>query len=281
MCEQVCKNNYLPDVWNSWTEKSKETPFKSETKFLGDGEEKLGKEYDVKPLGQNSPYDLKMNFGEKWEVKKPDGDNSFRIGVEISKDYTPIMHNVYSMFREIVKIKEDLSSEEELDKIIKSITEKNKRCKTSLLSGLCKHEVSSSNLIKANNIIEKLKELISDINKISVELYCSFSGKKKKYNILKSYQKLMLEDIEISQIVKIFGDKKIYNKVVIYNAVSKHIQMFENKSLIDKLNEIVRNLFISRTLVLVHKEKGYMPIKKLNKIICNRITSGNPRCKFL
>ena len=59
---------------------------------------------------------------------------------------------------EIVKIKDDLSSEEELDKIIKSITEKNKRCKTSLLSGLCKHEVSSSNLIKANDIIEKLKK---------------------------------------------------------------------------------------------------------------------------
>lgn len=56
---------YQNDEWNCWTNKSKNTSFKSSNKEFGDGEEKLGVEYGIKPLGQNYTYDLEMPFNEK------------------------------------------------------------------------------------------------------------------------------------------------------------------------------------------------------------------------
>ena len=64
-------SKYHKDCWNPWTKKSSGVLFKSNTKGTGDGEEKLAKEFDTQPLGQNSLHDLVVD-GEKWEVKKLD-----------------------------------------------------------------------------------------------------------------------------------------------------------------------------------------------------------------
>ena len=60
---------YKNDVWNNWTLKSNGIPFTSDTKSIGDGEQKLAAEFGVTPLGQNVAYDIMVN-GEKWEIKK-------------------------------------------------------------------------------------------------------------------------------------------------------------------------------------------------------------------
>ena len=61
----------MKNRWNDWTEKSAAVSFQKYTgsKGVGDGEHKLGVEFDAKPCGQNSPYDLIVD-GEMWEVKK-------------------------------------------------------------------------------------------------------------------------------------------------------------------------------------------------------------------
>ena len=55
---------YKYDTWNKWTIKSKNISFKSNNS-CGDGEQKLGYEYGIKPMGQNSSYDLDMPFNQK------------------------------------------------------------------------------------------------------------------------------------------------------------------------------------------------------------------------
>ena len=271
---------YIPDEWNAWTEKSKDVPFETSQKQYGDGEEKLAAEYNTEPMGQNMSYDIHMPFGEKWEVKKPDSDNSFRLGVEVSIHYTSIVQNVLKICNSMIETKPLLKEDPELETLINTITYTSSKCKTSLLKGLYKHEVSNSNLIKASTLIEELKQLSKSLDQQELKLFSSITGTEKSYPILKAYQKLLLEDLEPIQIQELL--KESYNKTVIYHAVSKELESFKDSSLIDQLNKSIRNVFTNnKTLVLVDKNKGYMPLKNLNRIICNRITSGHPRCKFV
>jgi hypothetical protein len=272
--------NYIPDEWNAWTKKSKDVPFETSQKKYGDGEEKLAAEYNTEPMGQNMSYDIHMPFGEKWEVKKLDSDNSFRLGIEVSIHYTSIIQNVLKICNSMIETKPLLTEDQELETLINTITYTSSKCKTSLLEGLHKHEVSNSNLTKANALIEELKQLSKSLDQQELKLFSSITGTEKTYPILKAYQTLLIEDLEMVQIQKLL--KESYNKTVICNAVSKELDTFKESSLIDQLNKSIRRVFTNnKILVLVDKNKGYMPLKNLNRIICNRITSGNPRCKFI
>jgi hypothetical protein len=74
--------------WNSWSDKSENISFETNVKGLGDGEHKVSAEQSAKIMGQNVCYDLELPNGEKWECKKPDRNNSFRLGVESCSEYT-------------------------------------------------------------------------------------------------------------------------------------------------------------------------------------------------
>lgn len=277
--------NKLPftyNIWNSWTSKSNNTPFKSTENSIGDGEQKLGKEFDTEPLGQNFSYDLYF-FDTKWEVKKLDSDHSFRIGVEVSSNYTPIISSVIRILEKIDFIYAKLiesETKQSFKKLIDKLSEKTGNTSTLLLDGLRKNEVSASNLNKANDIIEHLKNyLLLDERKI--KLFSSIDGIKKDYDLQKSFIKIEVENIPIIEKVKIIGSKDDYNKLLITNEIKNDLYIFKNTSLRDLLNKIVRDIFTETQLILVHETKGFQPINNLNKIFCNRITSGNPRCKIL
>jgi hypothetical protein len=273
---------YQDDIWNPWTKKSAKVEFKSTEKAVGDGEHKLGAEYGKKPLGQNSAYDLDV-LGEKWEIKKVDTDNSFRLGVEVATQYTPVISSVIRILENVLSVKDDL-----LDSVtgkiikacIKNIESISPSCETLLLDGLRKNEVAASNLQKANDIIEELKAiLLKDESKVI--LFSSVDGKKYEYDVLIAFKKISVEDISIDEKIKILGDEEIYNRSLITSKVIEDIQIFENITLQEKLNKIIRNIFKDVKLVLVHEEQGYKPIGNLKNIYCNRITSGLPRCKML
>ncbi len=54
-----------------------------------------------------------------------------------------------------------------------------------------------------------------------------------------------------------------------------------DKSLQELLNDCVRKEAINMTLIIVHKDKGWIIIKDtLNNITCPRITSGSPRINY-
>lgn len=273
---------YKTDEWNIWTAKSNEIPFKTIEKSVGDGEYKLGKEYDVAPLGQNSAYDLDV-LGEKWEVKKLDSDNSFRLGVEVSSNYTPIIAGVIRILEKIVIIKDQLIDSEtskSLNTCIEKIENSSGNTKTLLLDGLRKNEVSSSNLDKANEIIETLKTLIFN-GEQQVTLHSSFNGEINDYSLIDAFKKLSIEEISIEDKLLILGNENIYNQLLITNAISDDLRQFDTITLREKLNVVVRDIFNEVKLVLVKENKGYKPIENLETIVCNRITSGSPRCKII
>lgn len=273
---------YKDDQWNAWTKKSSRVKFKSSEKAVGDGEHKLGAEYGKKPLGQNSAYDLDVS-GEKWEIKKVDSDNSFRLGVEVATHYTPVIGNVIRILENVLSIKHDLLdtvSGKIVKTCIKQIETISPSCKTPLLDGLRKNEVAESNLQKANDIIEELKAILIK-DKVKVQLHSSVDGKKYEYDILSAFKKLSVEEITIIDKIRLLGNEEVYNRALITSKIMDDIKIFENISLQEKLNKIIRNIFNNLKLVLVHEVEGYKPIGNLKNIYCNRITSGLPRCKML
>lgn len=273
--------SYDNDTWNAWTVKSVNTPFETTENAIGSGERKLGVEFDVVPFGQNFGYDLEVN-GERWEVKKLDSDNSFRLGVEVTTHYTPIISNVIRILEKLTSIKNEIIDSEIgqlLQVCINKIESTSGRSNTLLLDGLRKNEVSEANLDKADEIIEELKGIL--LKHGSMSLYSSIDGSKKDYDILNAFKKIIIEEISIEEKIKLIGDRDIYNRLLLTNLILDDIIIFENISLREKLNLIIRSVFQIVKLVLVHENKGYMPITNLESIYCNRITSGSPRCKLI
>lgn len=274
---------FVNNEWNEWTEKSINIPFKSNVNSIGDGEHKIGAEFDVAPLGQNFSYDL-LIYEEKWEVKKLDSDNSFRLGVGVSSYYTPVISNVIRILERVLLIENKLQPSKiktEFQEIVYEINNKSGNSHTLLLDGLRKNEVSASNLDKANTIIEKLKNISID-GENKMLLFNSFNGKKMEYNFSDSLVKLSVEKIPLEEKIKLFGSVDNYNKTLIVNELKLDLKLFSNQSLRELLDEIVRNIFSTDLkLVLVHEKKGFKPLTNLKNIYCNRITSGLPRCKLI
>lgn len=261
---------YKENEWNNWTDISKNIPFKSTNKNYGDGEEKLASEYNIKPLGQNCTYDLEMPFNEQWEIKKLDQNNSFRIGVDVMSSYTEVIINVIIIFKKIVKIQEQF--------IENNINLKDYTTDINLLIvNLTKHEVSSSNLQKINNIIEFIKNIIKPDDK-QIVLYSPLNGKKSKYSLQKAFSLLSIDINDKKEIKNIIGN---YDKILLLNTIYNEIQFFKDFSFCEILNNIVRTVFTNKKLVIVDEINGYKPITNLTKLICNRITSGRPRCQYL
>ncbi len=211
--------SYNNDTWNPWTVKSENTPFKTNENAIGSGERKLGIEFDVVPFGQNFSYDLIVN-GEEWEVKKLDSDNSFRLGVEVTTHYTPIISNVIRILEKLISIKNEII-ESEVGMIIRlcimKIESTTGRSGTLLLDGLRKNEVSEANLNKANDIIEDLKGIL--LKHGTMSLYSSIDGSKKDYEILKAFKKIIIEEISIEEKIKLIGDRDIYNSLLVTNLI--------------------------------------------------------------
>lgn len=272
---------YKLDIWNSWTKKSSEIEFKSSKSYLGDGEEKLGKEFDSIPLGQNVSYDLEVG-SEKWEVKKLDIDNSFRLGVSVSSEYNHLLLKVISCLNNLEKIKDELFSEffqKKIYKITEQVNSPFGRGKTSIFEGLLKNEISEANLNKLNELLEELK-LITFFDYQNIEMYSSFNGKKFKYSSLDTIRKIKLEDITKDEKIKLFGSADLYDKNFISSEIYDDLEILVDKTFKEELDRIVRGVFDNIRLVVVDEQKGYLPILDLEKISCYRITSGNPRCKI-
>lgn len=273
---------YNNNTWNPWTNKSNHIGFKSTELAVGDGEQKLGAEYDTNPLGQNVSYDLDV-LGEKWEVKKLDSDNSFRLGVEISSSYRQIIDSVTRILEQVIDLEEfliDSVTSQNIKKCIFDIKSNSGRSSTLLIEGLRKNEVSSSNLDKANEIIESLKKIIITENK-NVNLFSSYNGTINEYDIITAFKKLEFEDISLeNKLEKLDCDLECYSRLQLTTRIKNDILIFKDINLKQKLNELVRSVFTDIKLVLVHEQNGYKPITDMNLIYCNRITSGNPRCKL-
>jgi hypothetical protein len=119
--------------------------------------------------------------------------------------------------------------------------------------------------------------------KKNIKLFCSYTGQEKLYDIEQAFQKLSIENIPNDQITEIIknrmNNESNYN-LSFLNMKLKNTLEFFDQSLQEKLNKIIRSVFEDKVLVLVDKNLGYKPVKKMEHLSCIRITSGSPRCKY-
>jgi hypothetical protein len=280
------KINY--NVWNEWTEKSSGVSFKSpDTNHIGDGEEKLGAEYGVKPLGQNSNYDLMIN-NTKIEVKKLDPDGSFRLGVDINEAYTPYLSKLIVFLEAFTLLKDSLVSvilKNDILNIIHSLNTPLPRNKYSGLVGLKRAELSESNLNnveKCIGLINHIYALSTSLDNESIDLYSSIDGSKKTYNVSIAYQKILLENnLNITEIIKDVEKIDLIN----FKILCDNYKDILNISVKKELSKAIHNSFNdhNKILAIVDEKLGYKIIDNeqiVNNVECYRITSGSPRAKY-
>lgn len=145
--------------------------------------------------------------------------------------------------------------------------------------GVIKSEISESNLNMLNSILNELTAIIKLPDSLRlIEIVNPETGIKEKISLEKYYSTL-----------KSFGksEKFLYEKLgndyslaLVKSILKELMGDFETDWLKNKLNNVVRNIFHNRILVLVHEINGYKPIKKINNIRCYRVTHGNPRVKY-
>ncbi len=258
---------FIEDKWNKWTNKSIDIPFKYTQKGLGDGEEKLCKEYNTKPCGQNSSYDCKIK-GIKCECKKLDNDKSFRVGVSALSAYTNIQSNLINILNIIRDIHSKVSHPS-IDKIYNSCFKINKKTtskttsKTTIIQGLFKSELCESNLVILDNIIKELKTFVFKIEpkRITIPNPHYLADKSVEVDFY-HYLKLIYKENIVKEIM---GTEEYALAIIKYN-LQEYLQHYKDITVKEELNIILRDTFADKTLIFVDKELGFYPTKNYNKL---------------
>ena len=203
------------DSFNKWSDKSKDIPFKSSKKCVGNGEEKLAKELDISTQlgGQNSTVDLVDPVIGKISVKDMTKDDC-RLGTDCKKKTRGIMRNTVGRLKNAIEKYKDTDSY-----AMQLYDDLNKTwgfARTTPWIGIDSYELSNKNFLKVNELLETLKPKYAEAN----------------------------SDFTRSEYV---GDICAFLK---------------DTTLIEKINECVRTTeAILLTLIIVHKQKGWMIVK--------------------
>jgi hypothetical protein len=255
--------------WNEWTNKSKDTPFESSSKHnYGDGEEKLGKEFNFTPLGQNVSFDVPIDiFGKKGEVKKLDG-GTFNVGKEGKEALKTIISNLDEALINLklfaVKTKNDT-----MLKTIKSINNTQEICKSKCKeNGVIHHLMKDAKKIKS--------ELEAELSTVLIDGYDFISGREKKYDVITFFkiQCILKHDDECK---KMCGEYCC--RIELLQLLDQEYINDENKFTAD-LNNLT-NLLEGFILIIVDNKKGFFIVADPHKKISfERITRASPRFRI-
>ena len=72
-----------------------------QTSGIGDGEKKFAAEFNSSVEGQNCTYDVCIKFNDEYlhvDVKKPDKDNSFRLGIKCIKQVSKVLLKYINLY---------------------------------------------------------------------------------------------------------------------------------------------------------------------------------------
>jgi hypothetical protein len=147
---------YVPNVWNTWTESTGQISFQTQKKCVGNGEEKLAAELKIETKlgGQNNTVDLFHPTIGKISVKDMTSDDC-TLGTEGCQ-------HLRRMFRKIVYplscwCEKYCDSCDYASSIWKRLNTTYGRSRTTLFEGIERFELSSSNFQELNRILEELK----------------------------------------------------------------------------------------------------------------------------
>lgn len=165
-----------------------------------------------------------------------------------------------------------------LEDIASLFFEKPSSGKYSLYDGLLRAEVSENNMNKLDLIMQELIVVIHfTYSTKTIKLFNPITGEKQLYSHQDAFT--MLNN---SSAISMKNISKYYNNDIELNSAivqSKFVDI-EPFSVKSRVNNIIRDYFTDITLIIVHRTKGYMIIGDVSSLYCNRITSGNLRCKI-
>jgi hypothetical protein len=268
----ISKLNIQLNNWIKWSDKSKNISFESNAKGIGCGEDKVGKELNTIPKGQNFCYDLDININNityKADVKKLD-KGTFNTGVTGRNKIRQLKNNLANLFLCFEKIYNDhnieFTNNDKIRNIIKNIM-----------------DISSDEVCEKNiGVIKSLLKILYD-KKINIikniktsKIYDVITGKQYEENYYNIYKMLLINKTK-SDIIKIIGnDNYLQVKQLEY---FEHIYIDDNQIFSNELNDI-KNIFHDQILIFVDKVKGYYIMTEPNlKVDFIRITRGTPRFK--
>lgn len=156
--DKQCQNGEIDvEKYQAWSDKSKDVPFKSIKKCVGNGEEKLAKELEIStPLGgQNSTIDLIHPDMGNISVKDMTNDDCI-LGTEGCNDMRKIFRTIINLFVcWIIKYK---SKCELANNFYNEINKKYGSSRTTIIDGIDRFELSKSNIQKLNELFNELKK---------------------------------------------------------------------------------------------------------------------------
>lgn len=150
-----------PEIVHEWSNKSKDIPFKSNKKCVGNGEEKLASELDItSPIGgQNSTVDLEHPNIGNISVKDMTRDDC-TLGSECTQGMRKIFRKTVNLF--VAWIEKYGQSCELAKKFHSYINTKNGYSRLTIFEGIDRYELSKTNLMELNKNLEELKKIKVD-----------------------------------------------------------------------------------------------------------------------
>ena len=249
--------------WNVWTFRSQNILFESNEKCVGPGERKFVSEFNIDQVGgQNScidcviPVFVKYGLLPNVSVKDVTNNSDVRLGVDIKEGFS-IIRYYYTSFVLNINI---------LYNYIQTNCQDN---------------------INQDSVCSEFTSLIQNFNS-DLDLCHNKRSNKKNENEIMTLKKAILRD-EIAQgnlnqldyMINQMCDfyKKYPNFNFGINSMKESISYFISDSLKNKLTLLIREEAIKKTLVCVHKKKGWIIVNPLS-IYCPRITQGGPKFTY-
>lgn len=145
------------DCFNNWSDKSKDIPFKTTKKAVGNGEEKLAKELDILTGvgGQNNIIDLVHPILGNISVKDMTNTDC-TLGTKGCQSMRIIFRTVINLF--VCWVLKYKSQCELAGKFHDRINQRYGSSKTTILEGIDRHELSKTNLSELNSLVNDLQE---------------------------------------------------------------------------------------------------------------------------
>jgi len=248
--------------YTKWSPKSTGIPFKSNTKGVGNGEDKVAAELGTVPLGQNSPHDMIVD-GNPCEVKELDANddcNTSKTGRDTLRP-TKGLHN--SLLDSVNDLAENEVFTEEQKELLKEFKDVNS------------DELCVGNLRKLDKtcrmLNSKKEEVVSTLPIVPV----SIEGQAVKIPLDKYYSICQTAGLPFPPEFSSHVERiKLLQKM-------EHVYIDEPDKFMKDLNSLAEKIFSRVNLIIVHEEKGYMRLKDASKIRFLRITRGYPRFQVI
>jgi hypothetical protein len=252
--------------WTEWSEKSKNTPFKSTQNGVGDGEQKMSCELDTPIKGQNSSFDMSLTLNGicvKCDVKKLDSQNDFNTG-KTGRDFLRPMKMLHTTLLDSISIFEN-----------SDIFTREQREKFATVKDASPDELAVGTLHKIKEICEILHEKKTTIHSNLPSVPCTLYSQIKEMPLDIFYHNCQKLGLEFP------SEFTPHIESIIILQKMEHAYIDNPAKFMEDLNNIVEKLFNDIRIIIVDEQKGYIILPDITRIRFYRITRGSPRFQVI